>query len=466
MLIYKVVIFFVLAGVCINTTAQNFENSYRMPLSEVLHEVEARYDIRISVSGQLIRDKELDYALWRFRPDVELTLRNILGPFDLMYEIRTDGSYRIVPFSYHKLNPLEGRDLLELLSARYENQQQWEERKALLRSCFLVALDLEQLPTWEAEAAIVTKRRKYKGYTVENVALETLPGVYVFGSVYKPVKSRGKVPVIVSPNGHFSEGRYNKDMQARCAMLAQMGAIVMNYDLFAWGESAMQFGSTSHRTSLAMVMQTMNGFRVLDYLLSFSNADPERVGITGGSGGGSQTMLLSALDDRYSVSVPAVMLSSYFFGGCPCESGRAVHLCGQGSSNAEMVGMFAPKPQLIISDGGDWSQHVPELEFPFVQRIYDFYGVDKHVLQNAHFPEEGHDYGTNKRSALYDFMAATLDLKTIRKPDGSWDESGFVEETAEQMAVFEGDATSLPAHALKRFDDLESLWADCLESRD
>ncbi|MCA1744875.1 MAG: hypothetical protein LC643_04050, partial [Bacteroidales bacterium] len=392
--------------------AQTVDERYRLPLTEVLTEFEARYGMRISVSGQLIKDLELDFALWRFRPDPEVTLRNILGPFDLSFEQRGDSSYRITPFAYHKLLPSEGATLLAHLSERYQNAVEWEKRKSELQHCLREALNLENLPEWEASRALVTKVRKYKDYTVENVALETLPGVYVFGSVYTPRRIKGKVPVIVSPNGHFSNGRYNKDIQARCATLARMGAIVMNYDLFAWGESALQFEATSHRTSLAQVMQTMNGFRVLDYLLTLPQADPERVGITGGSGGGSQTMLLTALDDRYSVSVPAVMLSAYFFGGCPCESGRPIHLCGQGTSNAEITALFAPRPQLIISDGGDWTAHVPVQEFPFVERIYRFYDAPPQVLQNAHFAEEGHNYGPSKRYAMYDFMQEWLGLKS------------------------------------------------------
>lgn len=438
-------------------SAQTSDERYRLPLSEVLQVFEEQYERRISVSGQLIKDLELDYALWRFRPDPELTLRNILGPFDLVFEEQTDSTYRIVPFAYHKRQPSEGADLLVHLAAQYRNREEWEARKERLRPCLLKALDSEVWPSWDAPSAVVSHPRTYQDYSVENLALETFPGVFVFGTIYKPVGTQGKVPVIVSPNGHFSQGRYNKDVQARCAMMARMGAIVMNYDLFAWGESALQFESSSHRSSLAMVMQTINGFRVLDYLLSLEQADPDRVGITGGSGGGSQTMLLAALDERYSLSVPAVMLSSYFSGGCPCESGRPIHLCGGGSSNVELSASFAPKPQLIISDGGDWTRHVPEMEFPFVQGVYAFYNASGN-LDNAHFPDEGHNYGASKRYALYDFLHEHFQLKSFRKADGSWDEKGFVVESEKDMQVFGGSEDLLPEHALRSFAALESLW--------
>ncbi len=447
----------------INIYAQTYEDNYRLSLPEVAKEFELRFNKKLILAKSWMKDKEVDFALWRFRSDAEVTLRNLLGPLDLAFEKDGDDTYRIIPFGYHRRTPEEGAELLEDLAKLYDNKEEWEERKNELRSCFLKALDLEKLPSWDASKAIITKKRKYKNYTVENVALETLPGVYVFGSVYKPLKANGKMPIIVSPNGHFGNGRYNKDIQARCAVLAQMGAIVMNYDLFAWGESVLQFESTKHRTSLAMVVQTINGFRVLDYLLTQKNVDSSRIGITGGSGGGSQTMLLSALDSRYTVSVPVVMLSSYFSGGCPCESGRPVHLCGGGTTNVEMTSMFAPKPQLIISDGGDWSNTVPEVEYPFVKRIYGFYTDNKNVIQNAHFADEGHDYGSSKRFAMYDFMREYLSLKSLKKSDGTWDESGFVEESIQQMQVFGDNPDLLPENAVKSFEELEKLWNSFLD---
>ena len=194
------------------------------------------------------------------------------------------------------------------------------------------------------------------GYTIQNIAIEVLPGLYVCGSLYSPVDPKGKIPVILNPDGHFEQGRYRADCQYRCAMLAKMGAMAFSYDLFAWGESLLQFKSADHRKAIAQSIQALNAIRILDYLLSLKNADPDRVAITGGSGGGSHTMLVTAIDDRITLSVPVVMLSSYHSGGCPCESGMGVHLCGNGTNNVEIAGIAAPRPQLIISDGKDWTQ--------------------------------------------------------------------------------------------------------------
>jgi hypothetical protein len=294
------------------------------------------------------------------------------------------------------------------------------------------------------------------GYTIENIALETLPGLYVCASVYKPAKIKSKVPVILCPNGHFGDGRYRPSQQKRCAMLARMGAITVSYDLFAWGESLLQFEPEDHHTSLAMQVQALNSTRLLDYLLSLPEADSMRVAITGGSGGGSQTMLISAIDPRIKVSVPVVMLSCIHSGGCPCESGMPVHLCGDGTNNVELAGLFAPKPQLVISDGGDWTANVPDLEFPFLQSIYSFYNQSEN-LENKHFSKEGHDYGRNKRLAMYTFMAKhlNLNLHAIQNKSGVVDESTCTIEEEKEMYVFGDEGELLPDSAIGSITELK-----------
>ena len=179
---------------------------------------------------------------------------------------------------------------------------------------------------------------------------------------------------MLSPHGHFynkidksipnERGRYRDDQQKRCAMLAKMGVYVFSYDMFAWGESNYQVPLKDHRSGLALTMQTWNAMRVVDFLLSMKEIDPERIGITGASGGGTQTFIAAALDERITLSVPTVMVSAHFFGGCPCESGLPIHQLENGiqTNNAEISAIFAPKPQLVISDGNDWTQTVPQSE--------------------------------------------------------------------------------------------------------
>ena len=434
----------------------NSDTKYQKPLKEVLNEVERRFDVKLRISDKDLEEKVLDYADWRFRPDFEQSIKNILAPFDFVcLPDGADGKYKIEKYRYHLKTVLEAKQILDHLASLYTKKEEWEIRRSELKSCILEAIRLSPMPVSPKSKPILGEIRKMNGYTVQNLALEILPGVYTSASLYQPAKQKGKIPVVLCPNGHFAEGRYNKDVQARCAGLARMGAMAISYDLFAWGESALQFDSKLHQTSMANTIQALSSIRILDYLLSLDNADSERVAITGGSGGGSHSMLISAIDDRIKVSVPTVMMSAIHYGGCPCESGNPIHLCGEGTNNVEIAALFAPKPQLIISDGGDWTANVPELEFPYLKRIYSFYGPDAEV-QNIHFKNEKHDYGTSKRIAMYHFIARQLKLneEMVFNKEGNLDESAITIENADRLKVFGVEGKYLPANAIHSMAEL------------
>lgn len=436
--------------------AQTSDNDFSLPLVEVLDELQEKYEVQIKYDKRTIGDFMLRYADWRLVPgDVELSLKNVLIPFDYIFVKQYEGVYKIKPFQYHLITPEQGAASLEYLKTLYSDKEAWESRKQELKQCMRGALGIDDLPKAEIPKVILTNKRSYDGYSVENIALETVPGLYATGSIYRSTKAKGNLAVIISPNGHFGDGRYRENEQLRCAALAKMGAIVVSYDLFGWGESALQVDSKSHRKSIAHTIQSNNAISLLDYLLKDKKADPDRVGITGGSGGGSQTMLVSAIDDRIDVSVPVVMTSSFHSGGCPCESGMPVHLCGERTNNAEIAAMMAPKPQLIISNGKDWTFQVPVVEFPFIQRTYGFYNA-KDQVANAHFPEEGHDYGLSKRTAMYRFMAKqlSLNLKAILDKEGNIDESGITIEEYPEMYAFGTNGEKLPAEAIKNLEEL------------
>lgn len=449
-----------LVTACLLSFGQTSDNAFKKPLKDVIADIEKQFQIKIRYPEDLVKDRFVTYAGWRFRSDLEKTLTNVLSSQDITFTKEGEGKYKLQNFQYHLKTPLEGKQQLDFLSAFYDNTASWEKRKAELKSCMLEALQLSPLPRKPNSKPIITNKRNFDGYSVQNVALEVLPGVYVSGSLYMPSKPKGKIPVILNPDGHFGDGRYRPDAQYRCAMQARMGAIAFSYDLFAWGESLLQFKPEDHRRALAQTIQVLNGIRILDWMLSLKNADSKRVAITGGSGGGSQTMLLTAIDDRITLSAPAVMLSSYHSGGCPCESGMGVHLCGGGTNNVEIASMAAPRPQLVISNGKDWTQQVPEVEFPFVQRIYNFYNATS-VLENAHFPSEGHDYGVNKRLALYDFLGKhfKLNRSKVRDRSGKIDESKVTIEKYPAMYVFGPNGEKLPANAIKSFAELERVFA-------
>lgn len=389
--------------------AQTFENKFTRPLSDVLNDVSARFEIRLKYNVDTTGLK-LAYADFRVRPySLEETLNNILSPFDFKAVKQNDKLYKIKPYEYPRRQPEDGQKMISWLTSLYSNKTEWEARRDTLRKEVRERLGIDKLlPLCSKEKPEYSKIRKFDGYTVQNFRLKTANGHTVCGSIYAPT-SKGKHPLIICPNGHFSNGRYGKVQQLRLGTLARMGAICVDYDLWGWGESADEVGSKAHQTPEAHVMQALNGIRILDWMIQRKDVDTKRIGVNGGSGGGTQTVLLTVLDDRFTAANPVVSVSSWFDGGCPCESGMPIQLAGGGTCNAELAAMFAPKPMMLVSDGGDWTSTTPELEYPYLQRIYGFYGATDKV-SNIHLPKERHDFGDNKRNAVYKFFIDTFNL--------------------------------------------------------
>lgn len=389
--------------------AQTFENKYTRPLSDVLKDVSARFGVRLKYNVDTTGLK-LEYADFRVRPySLEETLNNILSPFDFKAVKQNDKLYKIKPYEYPRRQPEDGQKMINWLTSLYSNKAEWEARRDTLRKEVRERLGIDKLlPLCSKEKPEYSKIRKFDGYTVQNFRLKTVNGHTVCGSIYAPT-GKGKHPLIICPNGHFSNGRYGKVQQLRLGTLARMGAICVDYDLWGWGESADEVGSKAHQTSEAHVMQALNGIRILDWMIQRKDVDTKRIGVNGGSGGGTQTVLLTVLDDRYTAANPVVSVSSWFDGGCPCESGMPIQLAGGGTCNAELAAMFAPKPMMLVSDGGDWTSTTPELEYPYLRRIYGFYGATDKV-SNIHLPKERHDFGDNKRNAVYKFFIDTFNL--------------------------------------------------------
>ncbi|MBS1933665.1 MAG: acetylxylan esterase [Bacteroidetes bacterium] len=438
---------------------QTLDNEFKEPLKDVLTEIQSRYQISIEYADDLVKDKWVSFARWRFRPDAEQTLQNILSLNDIVFEKQSSGKYKLHSFDYYEQTPEEGVAQLKMLAGKYNNKAEWENRKNELRSCIMSTLAVKNFPDHLASAPILTPVRIYDDYSVQNFALETLPGVYICGSIYKPRRIKGKIPVVFNPDGHFEGARYRPDCQYRAATLARMGMISVTYDLFGFKcESLLQVDASAHYKSHVQPLQVISAMRIFDFILSMKEADTTRVAITGASGGGSQAMLMTAVDNRIKLSVPVVMMSSYFAGGCPCESGMGIHLCGEGTNNVEIAALAAPRPQLVISDGHDWTKYVPVNDFPFLQRIYDFYGNSDDV-ENVHLANEVHDYGPSKRQAMYAFVVKHFHLvpSSLKNADGTYSEKGVVIEKEDALKTFGADGSGLPANALKGWDKIETL---------
>ena len=413
----------------ITAGAQRYEDKFTRPLGDVLNDVSKRFNVKLKYNVDTTGLK-LAYADFRIRPySIEETLNNILAPFDFKPVKQNDRYYKIKPYEYPRRQAEDGVKLINWLSSLYNDRSSWEARKDSLRREVRQLLGIDQLlPLCAQEAPRYTKIRKFDGYSVQNFCLKTVNGHTVCGSIYAPL-SKGKHPLIICPNGHFTNGRYGTVQQQRLGTLARMGAVCVDYDLWGWGESADEVGKEAHQTAEAHVMQALNGIRILDWMIQRKDVDTQRVGVNGGSGGGTQTVLLTVLDDRYTAANPVVSMSSWFDGGCPCESGMPIQLAGGGTCNAELAAMFAPRPMMVVSDGGDWTSTTPEVEFPYLQRIYGFYNAQDKV-SNIHLPKERHDFGPNKRNAVYRFFIDTFGLD-----ESKLDESKVTIEPEEALKV-------------------------------
>ncbi|MEM9832910.1 MAG: acetylxylan esterase [Bacteroidota bacterium] len=350
----------------------------------------------------------------------------------------------------HHFTETEGRAALERFAQSYYDMASWETRAKRIRRGIWEGLGVSENFERTPLNPIICNRKELDGYTVENVAFESLPGFFVTGNLYRPTRQQPSYPAVLSPHGHFQDSVYSartrEDMQKRCASLARMGAIVLAYDMIGYGEA----NQTSHKHPQALVLQTINSLRAVDFITSLPEVDPNRIAVTGASGGGTQTFLLTALDERITVSAPVVMVSAHFFGGCVCESGLPIHRSyDHQTSNVEIAALAAPHPLLLVSDGDDWTKNNPEVEYPYIRNIYQLYDRAK-LVENHHLPNEQHDYGINKRKAVYRFLAKHLDLSLseIQNSREEIDENFITILPHEQLLVFT-EKHPQPSHAIQ-----------------
>ena len=345
----------------------------------------------------------------------------------------------------------------EFLNAHVpDSKKAWQSRSKLILNQIKEGMGLQKWPAKVRSKAVIHSKKEFDGYTIESVYFESLPGFYVTGSLYRPTKKYTSYAGILCPHGHDNQlrGRTRDQTQIRCATLARMGAVVFSWDMVGYDDSK----QCTHAMASSLKLQTINSVRALDFLLDLPLMDKNRIGITGESGGGTQTFLLTALDDRIKVSAPTVMISSHFFGGCNCESGMPIHKKGDyQTNNVEIAALTAPRPMLMISDGADWTQNTPKVEFPFMQKIYALYQKEEKV-ENVHLSKDVHDYGPNKRMGMYPFMAKylSLDLPNVMDAGGNIDEGPSKVLSAVELSVF-NDVFPLPANAVKGDEQVMKL---------
>ncbi len=390
----------------------NRENTTRS-LAEMLSRCEEQFGVEITCRRLAADTLWIPWAEQRLRPySLEESLENLCRPLDLKWSKRGEGRYRVEPYEYYRRTPAEGAALLSWLEEQYADRVTWEQRRDTLLKEVRSLLAMETL-----EAELVAEPdirlgevRSWEGYTTQNYLLETLPGVYVGGTIYAPISCEGRLPLILSPAGHWPGGRLRPDQQYRMATFARMGAVAVDLDIVGWGRHA-ETVPFPHEDPRSMRLQALWTTRVADWVIEHrGDIDLDRLAATGGSGGATHTLLLALLDPRFRVLAPVAHLVSHFDGGCPCESGVPITGVAGGSCLPELLAAaVAPNPLLVVSDGGDWTASYPTLEYPYLQRIWGFYGESEQV-RLCHLPDERHDYGIQKREAVYAFLAEVLGL--------------------------------------------------------
>jgi hypothetical protein len=336
-----------------------------------------------------------------------------------------------------------------------KSPDQWRARAEHIRRVMRVALGLWPTPTKTPLNAVIHGRRDQGDYTIEKVYFESVPGFFVTGSLYRPKSSAGgdeRRPAVLSPHGHFPGGRFQDEgeeevrrkivqgaerfedggrsfMQSRCVQLTRMGCVVFHYDMIGYGDCQQLSEGLVHRFSRSRIkyreapetglysaaaelrlqnvagLHAWNSIRALDFLTGLPDVDPKRIAVTGGSGGGTQTFMLCALDDRPLVSVPVVIVSTTRQGGCTCEN-----ICGLrlDTNNIEFTALHAPKPLLLIS-ADDATRTMAQTGFPQLQAHYRALGEPRNVahVPLLHFP---HNYNAVSRTAMYGFVNKHLGL--------------------------------------------------------
>lgn len=315
----------------------------------------------------------------------------------------------------------------------------WQARAKAVREQLLVSQGL--WPMWPREkiSATIGRRVDRDGYSIEAVYFASTPGHYVTGSLYRPRTKdgklpEGKLPAVLCAHGHWTNARMmdtgeaeakkqidikaetyvenaRQFLQAKCVTLARLGCVVFQYDMVGHsdskviGHAAFADPEAELRLQNLMGLQTFNSLRALDFVAGLPEVDPKRIGMTGASGGGTQTFMLAAIDDRIAAAVPAVMVSVQMQGGCVCENASYLRI---GTGNVEITALAAPRP-VALTAARDWTIEIEKKGLPELKAVYKLFDAADHVQARC-WPEFGHNYNQPAREYMYDFFNQHLKL--------------------------------------------------------
>ncbi len=286
------------------------------------------------------------------------------------------------------------------------NKAEWLDRKAYVRQHILVSAGLWPMPPKCPLKPKRLDRKAFDGFVREKIYFQSYPGVLVTGALYTPAGAKGRLPAVLCPHGHWKHGRLEEPPQARCINFAKQGYVVLAIDMVGYNDN----GPITHAfkgdelwgLSLGG-LQLWNCIRSIDLLASLKAVDPERIGVTGASGGGTQTFMVSAVDERVKVAAPVCMISAHFQGGCLCENAPLMRVV---MNNMEIGAAMAPRPLVLVSATGDWTKNNPKVEYPVIRWAYELMGAAGKVSEKQF--NLGHNYDKPGREVVYAWFARWL----------------------------------------------------------
>jgi dienelactone hydrolase len=294
----------------------------------------------------------------------------------------------------------------------------WEKRRAALRSKMFTAIGEFPTKACELEPRIIG-RLKRDGYTIEKLVLQSRPNVWVTTTAYIP-EAKEKVPAVLVVHGHWPWARRDPVVQSRCVGLSKLGFLVLAVDAFGAGERFTTPGKGTYHGALygstlwpvgqtLLGMQVYDNRRAVDYILGRPEVNG-KVGVTGASGGGNQTMYVGALDERILAAVPVCSVGNYQAymkaACCVCE---LVPGALQFTEEGDVLGLTAPRALLVVNATKDGIQFSPVEAAKSVERARHIYKLlDAEVKVQHKIFESPHDYNQAMREAMYGWMALHL----------------------------------------------------------
>jgi len=323
----------------------------------------------------------------------------------------------------------------------YPSREVWEKRAAEIRLRMRIAGGLLPMPDRTPLKARVFDAVRHDDYAVEKVTFESRPGFVVTGNLYTP-KGDGPFPAVLCPHGHWKAGRLEDSerasVPARCITFARMGMVAFSYDMIGFQDSK-QFPHEFREPRVmlwsmdAFAFQLWDSIRAVDFVQSLPCVDKDRIGCTGGSGGGTQTFALYSVDDRISVAAPVNIISCSTQADCSCESPPIIRM--NGISDMEIGATMAPRPLLMVSATGDWTVETPRVEYPAIRSIYKLYDATGRI-ESTQF-EAGHNYNKASREAVYRFFGKWLLGQGEKYRD--FVEPPYTADPADTLRIFPGD---------------------------